>query len=285
MNVFQLIKSVLDEIYRRIPGDEATKDKQIAAKMVALSQAYSKLAEKGVPHDYADAVTRFAYIYVYVTSHASVVYQLIRDNAPSRACAALKELFDKEQLSITCIGGGPGSDFLGILKYIIKKKKTPRLKLNLFDREPAWNECWSDVDDKLKMAISNNFTPFDVTTPDTWKPFDKFLLSDLFTMIYFMSEINSLREQADAFFEYLFENAKPGSLILYVDNNNKTFYEWFDSLIAKYKWKVLVSGEENLNIDDYSEEKTDLEPYYSKFKKERKPKLEANIAYRVCQKQ
>ena len=50
------------------------------------------------------------------------------------------------------------SDFLGILKYIILNKKTPRLKLNLFDREPAWNEYWQDVDTKLKMQISITVT-------------------------------------------------------------------------------------------------------------------------------
>lgn len=282
MNVFQLIKTVLDEIYKRISGDEANKDKQISSRMTALGEAYRKLAKEGVPNDYADSVTRFAYIYVYVTSHANVVYQLIRNCAVSRSCSELAKLFDREQVNVTCIGGGPGSDFLGILKYIILNKKTPRLKLNLFDREPAWNECWQDVDTKLKMQISSTVTPFDVTKEETWKPFEKFLSDDLFTMIYFMSEINSLREQAEPFFAHLFEKAKSGALMLYVDNNNKMFYEWFDSLVAKHNWKVLMSNEGVLKLDDYSEEKRDLEPYYSKFQD---PKLTANVAYRVCQKQ
>jgi hypothetical protein len=101
-------------------------------------------------------------------------------------------------------------------------------------------------------------------------------------MIYFMSEINSLRDQAEPFFTHLFANAKKGALILYVDNNNKTFYAWFDSLVAAHNWKVLISNEETLGMEDYREEKRDLEPYYSKFQD---PKLSANIAYRVCEKQ
>lgn len=282
MNVFQLIQSVLDEIYKRLSGDDAVKDSQIKAQMLALRKAYGKLAEEGVPHNYADAITRFAYIYVYVTSHANIVYQLIRNCSVSKSCSALAELFDREKVNITCIGGGPGSDFLGILKYIIKKKKTPRLKVELFDREPAWGESWSDVDDKVGLPISNNFMFFDVTKPETWKPYDKFLSADLFTMIYFMSEINSLREQAEPFFTHLFQNAKQGALILYVDNRNETFYGWFDSLAKAHNWKVLMSAEEALGMEDYSEEKRDLEPYYSKFQD---PKLTANIAYRVCQKQ
>jgi hypothetical protein len=281
MNVFQLIQTVLDEIYKRLAGDDDTKDKNIGGQMVALREAYRKLAKTGVPNNYADPVTRFAYIYVYVTSHANVVYQLIT-NCLHSGCSALAELFDREQVNITCIGGGPGSDFLGILKYMINNGKQSSLKVNLFDREPAWSESWSDVDDKLKMPISNRFMLFDVTKPETWNQYDKFLSADLFTMIYFMSEINSLRDQAEPFFSHLFKRANPGALILYVDNNSPEFYPWFDSLAKEHNWKVLMSAQETLGMEDLTEEKRALEPFYSKFQD---PKLKANIAYRICQKQ
>lgn len=276
MNVFQLIKSVLDELYRRIPGEAAEKDKLINAQIKSLSKTYAKLSKEAPKTNYADDITRFAYIYEYVTSHANVVYQIVRD------CAALRNIFNAPQVTVTCIGGGPGSDFLGILKYILKNKKTPSLKVNLFDREPAWSESWSDVDDKLGLSISNRFMLFDVTKPETWKPYDKFLSADFFTMIYFVSEISTLHDKAEPFFKHLFENAKHGALLLYVDNRNQDFYGWFDSLISAYNWKVLMSDQVNLKIEDTSEEKKDLEPYYSKFPD---PKLTANIAYRVYQKQ
>jgi hypothetical protein len=276
MNVFQLIKSVLDELYRRIPGEAAEKDKLINAQIKSLSTTYAKLSKEAPKTNYADAITRFAYIYEYVTSHANVVYQLVRDSAD------LRNLFNASQVSVTCIGGGPGSDFLGILKYILRNKKATSLKVNLFDREPAWSESWSDVDDKLGLSISNRFMFFDVTKPETWKPYEKFLSADLFTMIYFMSEISTLHDQAEPFFKHLFENAKTGALLLYVDNRNQDFYGWFDSLVSAHNWKVLMSDQVELKMEDTSEEKKDLEPYYSKFPD---PKLKANIAFRICQKQ
>jgi hypothetical protein len=97
-----------------------------------------------------------------------------------------------------------------------------------------------------------------------------------------MSEINSLRDQAEPFFENLLKAANRGALILYVDNNNQMFYGWFDKLIAKHKWKVLKSQQVELKMGDIKEEKTDLGEYYQKFGY---PKLTANIAFRVCQKQ
>src|SRR5215813_13000299 len=117
MNIFQLIKTVLDEIYERISGEETKKDEQIAAKMVAIREAYKKLAKEGVPNDYSEAVTRFAYIYVYVTSHANIVYQLLRRCSLCPSCSPLIDLLKQGQVLVSSIGGGPGSDFLGILKY------------------------------------------------------------------------------------------------------------------------------------------------------------------------
>ena len=101
-------------------------------------------------------------------------------------------------------------------------------------------------------------------------------------MIYFMSEVYGLRDKAEAFFAYLFENAKPGALLLYVDNRSAVFYEWFDSLVKKYNWKVLCADALELKMEDLSEERTDLGEYHDKFGW---PKLKADIAFRICQKQ
>src|SRR2546421_1258589 len=146
MSVFELIKSVLDELYARIPGEEAEKDAAIKEKLASLSRGYKALA-KGVVNDYADDTTRFAYIYKYVTSHANIVFSAIEDSAE------LSALFDKEKVNVTCIGGGPGSDFLGVLKYVIRHHKNPHLRCALLDKEEAWVDCWNDVDEKLSSDM------------------------------------------------------------------------------------------------------------------------------------
>ena len=58
-------------------------------------------------------------------------------------------LFDNQKVNVACIGGGPGSDFLGILKYLMTNKKSPTIKFQLCDKEKTWAESWSDVDDKV----------------------------------------------------------------------------------------------------------------------------------------
>jgi hypothetical protein len=111
MNCFQLVKTVLDEIYPQIPYEnEADKDNEIKKRFTYLEEKYRYLLIKDMPVDYHDPITRFAYIYRYVTCHANIVYQVINGSP------ILAQMFDNERVNVTCIGGGPGSDFLGILK-------------------------------------------------------------------------------------------------------------------------------------------------------------------------
>ncbi len=275
MNCFQLIKTVLDEAYDAIAGDEAAKDAAINTAMAELSKEYRQLLHNGCL-DYAEPCRRFAYIYKYTTSHANIVFAaLTRSNE-------LAALFDREKVSIACVGGGPGSDFLGILKYCMRESKTPELRCQILDRDATWGESWSDVDDKLGpvFRISTLFHPLDVTDPASWSPFTKHFRADLFTLVYFMSEVYALRDDAHEYFETLFRQAKPGAFILFVDNNAPQFYGWFDEIATAAGFDVVTSWEgwEQLPFD---EEKTDLQPYYSKFQC---PKMRTDIAARVIQK-
>jgi SAM-dependent methyltransferase len=275
MNCFQIIKSVLDEAYNEIPGDEAGKDNDIKDAFEYLRTNYSQLWNQN-KIDYSNSITRFAYIYVYVTSHANLVCSLIQQKED------LCKLFDNNKVDVACIGGGPGSDFLGILKYLITNQKSPDATFQLCDREATWAESWIDVHKKVdpKFRISTSYLPLDVTHPDSWKPFTKYFQSDIFTMIYFMSEVFALRESAEEYFATIFSKAKPGSFFLFIDNNAAQFYNWFDALAKTHNIKIIDSGERKEWLP-YHEEKSDLGIYFQKFSS---PKITANIAYRIGKK-
>jgi hypothetical protein len=279
MKCFQLIRSVLDEAYAEIPGSDDDKDAAIKKEMARLTKDYAKLLEKGCI-DYSDPARRFAYLFTYTTSHANIVYQLIASSK------VLKGVFDKTDLTISCVGGGPGSDFLGVLKYCELMKKKPHLTCHLLDRDPAWGESWSDVGKKVAsdLQLTTHFNPFDVTDQKNWSVFKKHFQADLFTLIYFMSEVYALRGKADAYFDELFRRMKTGSLLLFVDNNSPEFRDWFDGHIKKHKLKVLESNSGVIKMPwsgPGPEEKSDLEPYMTRLG--RKPKLDANVAWRVVQ--
>ncbi len=276
MNCFQIIKTVLDEAYAEIPGTDDKKDAAIQKQMTALTAEYGKLCEKGCL-DYSDPARRFAYLFRYTTSHANLVFARIREST------ALREVFDQKDVTISCVGGGPGSDFLGVLKYCERANKNPDLTCHLLDRDSAWGESWSDVGKKVggSLQLTTHFNPFDVTAQEKWRVFKKHFQADFFTLIYFMSEVYALRNAATPYFNCLFGSMKGGALLLFIDNNSPEFRDWFDELATNHDLEILESAGGTMQLPAH-EEKCDLEPYKARLKRD--PKLKADVAWRVVRK-
>lgn len=276
----QLIKMVLDEAYEEIPWHATSRDAQIKAELHRLTNAYSKLKQSSRTNvDYSSPTARFAYIYKYTVAHADYIKQLIASSEP------LRGLFSRPEVAVSCLGGGPGSDLLGVLKYMLQWGAKSTLTTYLFDRERAWGDSWSEVARTLRadFQLYPVFQQMDVTDPNTWRGYNKFLRADFFTLSYFLSEVWTLRGQAHEFFRHCFTNAKSGSFFLFIDNNDASgeFAAWYDSLAVEGGVKKLTGGTRSMAFS-VEEEKTDLEPYYSKFGW---PKRQSNVCYRIGQKQ
>ena len=73
----------------------------------------------------SDPAVRFAYIYKYATANANTVFDTIIN------IDQLKKIFDQENVKIACVGGGPGSDLLGIYKYVLMLQHKPNMMFYL----------------------------------------------------------------------------------------------------------------------------------------------------------
>jgi hypothetical protein len=275
MNCFQLIKEILDEAYGEIKFSGTKKDALIEKRLASLSAEYKKLLS-GAEIDYNDPITRFAYTFRYVTCHANIVFSLIEGNNELGKC------FDQTKLSVSCIGGGPGSELLGILKFMENYEKKAKVMCHLLDKEKLWNETWSEVGMQISSEFNlfTNFMQLDILDKNSWNSHKKYLSADIFTLVYFMSEVHKFKKEATVFFEHFFTNVKPGAFVLFVDNRDSCFYNWFDELAVLYGFKIIETEETRFGLPG-EEEKRDLGEFYSKFGS---PKLSANIAYRIIRK-
>ncbi|MDQ2712803.1 MAG: hypothetical protein M3Y24_11355 [Acidobacteriota bacterium] len=279
MNLMQLIKVVLDDAYGVITAEsESARDELIKAEIDSLSSAYAKLTDRKIgPIDYSDPVKRFAYIFKYTVAHADYIMQLIRNEEE------LRKMLCRPATEVACLGGGPGSDLLGILKYLMQAGvKDSCVTCYIFDKERAWGDSWSDVARLLNspFRVYPVFQQMDITDPATWKSYQKFLRADLFTLSYFLSEVWKIKESADPFFDHCMSQMKRGSMILFVDNNSSQFVDWFDELATRNSLKTVKKESCNLAFSN-SEEKKDLGLYFDKFGW---PKRESNAAYRIMKK-
>lgn len=291
MNLFPLVKCVLDELYSQIPlTSDDEKDRVILDELRNLREMYPKLIN-GISINYSDPITRFAYMYRYVASHAYATYALLGGTSQ------LHDLFEKREISVSCLGGGPGSDLLGILKYVNKNKKMVALKCRVYDREERWRESLSSVCNQLSSChIFPTFRPLDITEYDAQNKYPELLDSDLFTMSFFISELYSKKEQTQSFFATLFKKAKTHSWFIFLDNSSDYPRKQFDELIniynqtAGYNSLRLIKKSEKSSFPlEVNEQPQGLEPYYSRFgKSERRngteaglPKSSSWIGYRI----
>ncbi len=287
MTIFQLVKIALDSLYAEavaLYGAEA--DAKITEQIPYLSKSYGELnLPDRKPVNYKDPATRFAYVYKYVASHGDYVVQVL--NAMRMELQG--PIFTSDSIRVSCVGGGPGSDIIAVLKYLDDRKDTEKVKkvtCYLLDREQAWADTWTELDDSLKtdLLLHANFQPLDVTDPESWAHQKKFLQADLFTMSYFVSEVKGLDKAGivSKFWQTLFHEAKPGALFLYDDNGHDAFNTYFDGQWKKAGLKCVVEATNQMVWPSYSEQKSDLGDYLTKFGQQ--PKLRTPLTYRVLRK-
>lgn len=288
MTIFQLIKLALDELYEegRIEYGALQLDGQIKQRLAYLSASYRNLTDPSrQPIDYRDPATRFAYAYMYVAAHADYVLQVLQ---------ALENhfdgpIFDTEQVRVSCIGGGPGSDLVAVLKYLSEGDVNSHVSdviCYLLDGEQAWADTWTEVGPKLNVPfkLGTNFQPLDVTRPDSWRSQKRFLQADLFTMSYFASEVHALDNEGGLtpFWETLFDAAKPGALFLYVDNGHRDFNEYIDELTDDMGLQTVIGVDNGHMRTRVWERANEVRFYTDKFDKS--PKLQGTVSYRVLRK-
>lgn len=278
MEIFELIQAVLRE--ELVAIDPNTAQGLVRSELERLSDSYRDLEQGRRPDpSYSTPEARIAYIYKYTTCHANIVASKIWQ------VPELRSLFEAGGwVDMTAVGGGPGSDFLGVVKHMIATGASGGLRCHMLDREPGWGDTWSGVEKNtadLAFRVSTHFQALDVTKPGTWFTQRKHLAADLFTFIYFVSEVFRAKDAARDYFAQLMTRAKSGSLFLFVDNDRPSFYGWFDELAQEHSLVTLYGASEITKMPT-DEEKRDLEPYRSWLNHE--PKLSASIAWRVYRK-
>lgn len=287
MTIFELVKIALDELYaegKHVYGEKL--DVEIKKQMDYLATSYGSLNKSNrEPVDYSDPATRFAYVYKYVAAHGDYVVQVLKLLKDKRGGS----IFSSENLRVTCIGGGPGSDIIAVLKYLTDFQHCEPVKkvtCYLLDKEQAWADTWTELEDSLKceVRVNANFQPLDVTNPASWKSQQKFLQADLFTMSYFVSEVSGLDKDGTVskFWKTLFDGAKVGALFLYDDNGHQDFNSYFDDKWKEAGLSCILSKDNTRWTPSYSEQASELGDYLQKFGQQ--PKLRAYLSYRVLEK-
>ena len=283
MNCFDLVFTVLDELWHEMEGDDHQKSAAVKKEIKSLSDNYQAISQNSVI-DYSKPVTQFAYIFKYTSTHGDYLYQLLSKAQEQH------EFCTSGSFKTVSLGGGPGSDLIGCLKFFEAcKARDLHFTYNSFDRDKHWSYCWANVsncvtrdgcDEKLCKVLSPVFHELDITDKSGAKRIKKFLNADLYTMLFFMSEVSKTRDAAEAFFEHFFKNLNKGSLIAFIDNNTEDIFSWFDAHMED-GYEILASGED-IWFASADEQKSSVKKYMALLA--HTPRIKGDIAYRVVRK-
>ena len=280
MKCFELVQRVLEDTYASIPGDEDQRTQLVEEALAALSTRYHGELDVVGGLDFDNPVTRFAYVCCYLPAHAHWIYELVQWSRAAQACLA------RSKVRIACIGGGPGSDLLGILKYLgYRGSSPPALFCEIVDGSLEWKQTWSDLAFLMKWPprLNTDFVVHPIGSGREWRQPDRFDRADLVTINFFFSEIAHLEDTTDAYITRLFRRLKPGAIVLFNDNDDPRCYTRFDALALRVGMETLSSNSGTRKAYDLPEQVNELGAFRTRFANYN-PRLTGQVAWRVLRK-
>jgi hypothetical protein len=276
---FELVKLALDEAYKVVEKVSGSKVKEALDAGFANLRYENLLDPRRPPVDYSSAATRFAYVYTYVAAHGSWVSELLLNTGE------LCELIQKSRyLSATCLGGGPGSELVGLLSACNTLGRRDPVFCFLIDKEDGWSEAWTDIGRNVRSTcpLSTSLRAVDIFNPPKPENLAKAYDADVFFAVYFLSEICAFRDRAAAFFRQLTDVMKSGAFVVYLDNKSKEFTEYAESIFDANRFTRIGGWDERSLRLDASEDRKALGRYLEMVG--RPPRLTAESAARIWRK-
>jgi hypothetical protein len=277
MKCFDVVNTVLQATYDEISDKKPGRDARIAEALDVTSAQYAnKLMKEGGP-DFSDPATRFGYVFRYVPAHAHWIYELISESKAARA------VFEEGKARVTCLGGGPGSDVVGMLKYLDENDISCKLFVELIDGCEAWKATWSDLAYQIEWddGLHTDYVIHDVGDHESWESPSKIEKADLITVSFFASEVFHL-DTAKDYLATMLGRAKSGALVLVIDNRTSEVYRMMDSIASDAGYETLLADEGTAKIYDSGERLDIVKDFADKFGK--KSRLTGNVFRRVYRK-
>lgn len=269
-NVLSQTRDVICDVYG-ISRDEAFIRTQ---RFIQENSERWRLVEPNI--NYKDPFCRMAYLYMNVAVHAALVetafssYPHFQKLIKSKAEAG-------EDLHICALGGGPGSELIGIVRYIEGLRLngvTVHLEFALIDQIREWDESWhalkAGVDSELRktygvsrknwpVSISRSFLPIDATAPADLENFaTRFRSTDIFLVCYLVSELKGSISAFEKVINSLIVRASSGALILFIDRNEREVRDSIQSIVERNPMMVSLGlkkerGGMEDNLEDFGE--------------------------------
>ncbi|XP_038063061.1 uncharacterized protein LOC119733764 [Patiria miniata] len=255
-----ILSNVVDELLSRVDGES---DSEKYAEVSTALRSISYLYREGLSQpnsesrsDWSKPENQCAYVYLYFMQHCYMMYMAMQPVMSPRHCHIRARLEYRKQrhrqLRVCSIGGGPGSDVLGLSKFLEDVGLFPEsLHFTVLDLWPEWAHAWQAIKNRTKSRISVNYercdlvgdAPLSALATQRLREADILTLEKSFSaVVAFMNE----EHRRNILLTILCE-LKLGCLVVFVDNRRRSIVTGpFFKLFARPTGLRLVNQWEGL---------------------------------------
>lgn len=284
-SLFSTIGAVLDDALsdacRIYVVDEAEIIEAVQQHLRTNRAAYYGGEPVRLPYD--DPLYRIAYIYTYVAAHAHLLEYSLGHFDATRELVHSQLESAVGSLEVCSLGGGPGSELLGLARYIqgvAQAGANVALTFCVVDRVTAWAESWRalvlgiEADMKKRLGarrvdwpftVSHEFLQLDLTDSACLDDFtSRFAGVDLFVLNHVISELKGSESALAGWLSALVERSRENALFLVVDRNEAGMATEIRGILSEANLVVQDQRDVKLRLPS-DEQKSDLGATWQKF--------------------
>ncbi|XP_022079671.1 uncharacterized protein LOC110973287 [Acanthaster planci] len=255
----QILTEVLDDLMDQVSGPSRTE--KVKHSLRNISRMYkgglSRASSQYRP-DWSDSANRCAYVFLYLMQHCHLVYSSLQRES-NDIIAAWRNM---SNMKVCSIGGGPGSDLVGVTTFLREYGIfPPSLECLVLDLYPNWKDTWDTIHQCIPEHFRVKYERCDVVTDvGLASNAHQFIQqADLITLVKFFSAVSAFfrtdqgRSRGN-FLRSILREIKPGCLVLYIDNvhdSDTQFEREFASRVGLEKVSQF-RGRPTLPFDQYS---------------------------------
>ena len=278
--VFKSLGNVLDQCVSDWKRDAALPLDRFVPLVGKAIRHMSEEYHGGHPPEipFESLVYRSAYLYEYAPANALAVEAVLNDAAEDQGLIS-GLLTSKLQISLCCLGGGPGSEILGVAKWLVRQQlSATQMEVVVIDKCLEWRNQWKSVRDTLntnflagssnsaqgrRLVVPKGLVSVDIVDPKSAQLPPLVHGYDLYVVSYVVSHIyaDDALSQFSKFMQTVIDSAPKGSRFLFIDRHERE-REWIGSVTTLLDHPgIEVFGPYFSNRDspsDSQEEKTDL---------------------------
>lgn len=200
--------------------------------------------------DYSDPYCRLAYMYMNVGIHAHLVEEALA-HFSSVAELIAERLSSGKSLNVCALGGGPGSELVGLASFVEGINQTERplfVEFLLVDLVKEWDESWQSlkegVDSHMRaqnggdrmnwpLIVSRSFLPVSAIDVDDFSQLPtRFHGTDIYIFSYLVSELKSSLHRFEEVMNYLTRAANSDALFLFIDRNERAVRDGVEEVVG-----------------------------------------------------